>query len=83
MAAAVLVEDATHWIVVFGCEHSQRQNVRELVVNGDPVTHILVRDPALSGYPQRLTLDAWTAAIYAVRCGTFNQNTSWWAHLDG
>ena len=71
VAAAVLVEDATHWIVVIGCEHSQRKQAR--IINGDPVTHILVRDPALGGHAHRYTLDAWTAAIYSVRCGTFNQ----------
>jgi hypothetical protein len=72
MASAVLVEDTTHWIVVFGCENSQRRNV-PVLVNGDPVTHILARDPALSGFPMRMTLDAWAAAICSVRCGKFNQ----------
>jgi len=73
IAAAALVSDATHWIVVFGCEHSTRRELPTLELNGDPVTHILVRDPALSGFPVRMTLDEWTAGLYRVKCGKFNQ----------
>jgi len=72
IAAAALISDATHWIVVFGCEHSTRQELPTLNLNGDTVTHILVRDPALSGFPVRMTLDEWTAVLYRVKCGTFD-----------
>jgi hypothetical protein len=64
--ACVLVEDATHWVVVFGCEISKRHPSPD----GGP-THMLVRDPALSGLPMRITMDKWIAEIYAVDCGAF------------
>jgi hypothetical protein len=73
IAAAVLVQDTFHWIVVIGCSHSQLRKFREVVLNGDPVTHILVRDPAEGGYRKKLTLDGWAVAMSAVRCGTFDQ----------
>jgi hypothetical protein len=80
IAATVLVEDTSHWIVVFGCEHSQRKKVRELVINGDPVTHILFRDPTDGiPYPKRLTLDRWATAISAAGS---TRNTSSWGHLE-
>ena len=72
IASAVLVENTTHWIVAFGCAHSQRRKFREVIVDGDTVTHMLVRDPANFGYPERITIDRWLTALYHVKCGTFN-----------
>jgi hypothetical protein len=74
LGAAVLVDDTTHWIVACGCEHTQprRSRIPEETIDGDPVTHILVRDPAAGGFRIRQTLEAWRAALYAVECGGFN-----------
>ena len=69
--AIVLVEDETHWIVVFGCDNSARRPQHTVGPTNDPVTHVLVRDPANSGYPTRITLDTWIVAIYAVGCGVY------------
>ncbi len=72
LAAAVLVDDTTHWIVAFGCERKpKRGKIPEETIDEDVLTHILVRDPAAGGFKIRQTLDAWRAALYAVECGDF------------
>jgi hypothetical protein len=73
IAAAALVEPGgRHWIVVFGCEHDTSGGASEVLINGDAVTHILIRDPALDAYPTRITVDQWVCAICKVSCGKFN-----------
>jgi hypothetical protein len=73
LAPAVLIHDTTHWIVAYGCERSQpsRGRIPEETIDGDVMTHMLVRDPAAGGFRTRITLNQWRAKLYAVECGDF------------
>jgi hypothetical protein len=71
IAAAVLIDDANHWIVAVGCE--RKRGISAETIDGNAMTHMLVRDPAFGGYRTRMTLDEWRDALFAVDCGSFSE----------
>jgi hypothetical protein len=73
MAAVVLTQDSTHWMVVFGWDDKQPRGAQlpHIVVGGQTIRHLFLRDPAWS-YPSRIDLDEWVALQYTVDCGQFN-----------
>jgi hypothetical protein len=71
---AALLEDSTHWMVVFGWEAraSRRRPLRSVSVDGHDITHVFVHDPNWA-FPTLMDIEQWTAVQYQVDCGTFNQ----------
>jgi hypothetical protein len=76
LASAALLEDSTHWMVVYGWEN--RPNPRgvvlpSIVVDGQRITDLYVFDP---NWPNqtRIDVEEWVILQYRVDCGAF-QNT--------
>ena len=73
LASAALLEDSTHWMVVYGWENRTNPPgvvLPSILVDGQRITDLYVHDPNWQ-FQTRIDVEEWVVLLYKVDCGSF------------